>query len=138
MGLSPDSDKKDLGGVLGRGLKIQMPPLVHGPETIFFPHEKSPVLAEQDFADMAFADIAPARFFVYGPEKFFKGDEPHAVRDEPKLIRPVGQNVDQKTAEVCDPYLAFSARHVGDHEKSQESAFLSFRRKPESSLLKSY
>jgi hypothetical protein len=107
MGLSPDSDKQDFGGVLGRGLKIEMPSPVHCPEAIFLPHEKSPVLADQDFADMALADIAPAGFFVYGPEKLFKGDQPHAVRDKPELIRPVGQNVDQKAAEVCDPYLSF-------------------------------
>jgi hypothetical protein len=98
MGLSPDGDKEDLGGVLGRGLKIQMPPLVNGSETTFFPHEKSPVLADQDFADMAFADIAPAGFFVYGPEKVFSRDEAAAVRDKSELIRTVGQNVYQKAA----------------------------------------
>jgi hypothetical protein len=42
---------------------------------------------------MSFVDVAPSSFFVYGAEKFFKGDETRAVRDEAELIRPVGQNV---------------------------------------------
>jgi len=110
VGLSPDGDKQNLGSVLGRGLKIQQPSLLDSSEAIFLPHEESPVLAHQDFADMSFPDIAPAGFFVYGPEKVLNGDEPAGVRDKPELIRPVSQNVDQKTAQVSDLYLGFFAQ----------------------------
>ena len=61
---------------------------------------------------MAFADIAPAGLFMNSPEKLFHSDEPDAVRHKPELIRPVGQNVDKNTAEVCDPNLAFSAQGI--------------------------
>jgi len=67
---------------LGRGLKIEMPSPVHCPEAIFLPHEKSLSL-RSGLRGYALADIAPAGFFVYGPEKFFKGDQPHAVRTSP-------------------------------------------------------
>jgi hypothetical protein len=98
VGLSFDGDKQDFGCVLGRGSKIQMPPLLYRSEAIFLPHEESLVLADQDFTDMSFPDITPAGFFLYGPEKVFNGDEPAGVRDEPELIRPVSQKIGQKTA----------------------------------------
>jgi len=98
MGLSPDGDKEDLWSILGWGLKIQMPSLFNGPDTISFPHEESPVLADQDFTDMSLADITPAGFLMKGTEKFFQSEEAVLVRDEPEFIGSVGQDVNQKAA----------------------------------------
>jgi len=53
-------------------VKIQLPPLLNGSEAICLPLEKSPVFTDQDFADMVFADIAPAGFFVYGRRSSLK------------------------------------------------------------------
>jgi hypothetical protein len=98
VSLSPDSNKQGFGNVLGRGLKIQLPPLLSGSEAIFLPYEEILVPADQDLTNMAFPNISPAMFFMNGPEEFFYRDEPCAVRDESELIGSMCQNVGQKTA----------------------------------------